>query len=126
MGTVVNYSGSATDPDQGTLPASALSWQIVIHHCPGGSVTRIRSSPCPGWPSGTFTAPDHGDESYFELILTATDNRGLTSTVSRSILPQTVQMTVASAPSGLQVIYDGTIGAAPRLSARRSWGRCTR
>ena len=113
VGTVVNYSGSATDPDQGTLPASALSWQIVIHHCPGGSCHTHPFITVPGVASGTFTAPDHGDESYFELILTATDNRGLTSTVSRNILPQTVQMTVASAPSGLQVIYDGTIGAAP-------------
>ena len=37
VGDVIAYSGSATDPEQGALPASALSWQIVIHHCPGGT-----------------------------------------------------------------------------------------
>jgi glucose/arabinose dehydrogenase len=112
VGTVVNFSGSATDPDEGTLPASALSWQIVIHHCPGGSCHTHPFLSATG-ASGSFTVPDHGDQSFFELILTATDAGGLTSTVSRNIQPQTVQMTVASSPTGLQVIYDGTIGAAP-------------
>ncbi len=112
VGTVVNYAGSATDPDQGTLPASALSWQIVIHHCPGGTC-HIHPLQSGSGASGSFTIPDHGDESYFEIILTATDAGGLTSTVSRTINPQTVQITVATAPTGLQVLYDGTSGTSP-------------
>jgi PA14 domain-containing protein len=84
----------------------------VIHHCPGGSCHTHPFLSAAG-ASGSFTVPDHGDQSFFELILTATDAGGLTSTVSRNIQPQTVQMTVASSPTGLQVIYDGTIGAAP-------------
>ena len=49
-----------------------------------------------------------GDESYFELILTATDNGGLTNSTAVSSHPQTVTVTIASAPSGRQVVYDGT------------------
>ena len=49
----------------------------------------------------------------YEIILTATDAGGLTSTVSRTIQPQTVQMTVTTSPAGLQVLYDGTQGPSP-------------
>jgi PKD repeat protein len=112
VGTVVSYSGSATDPEQGTLPPSALSWQIVIHHCPGGACHTHPFTSFTGT-SGSFTVPDHGDDSYFEIILTATDAGGLTGTASVNIQPQTVQLTVASAPAGLLVTYDGTEAAAP-------------
>ena len=57
--------------------------------------------------------PDHGDESYFEIILTATDGGGLTATTSVSIEPQTVQVTLQTSPAGLQVVYDGTPYTAP-------------
>ena len=29
----ISFSGSATDPEQGTLPGSALDWQLIINHC---------------------------------------------------------------------------------------------
>src|SRR6185295_3675439 len=31
-GGTINLVGSATDPDQGALPSSALHWQIIFHH----------------------------------------------------------------------------------------------
>src|SRR6185312_15797201 len=31
-GQTVSYQGSATDPDNGVLPASALTWTILLHH----------------------------------------------------------------------------------------------
>ena len=31
-GTVINYAGTATDPEDGTLPASAFTWQVDFHH----------------------------------------------------------------------------------------------
>jgi len=62
---------------------------------------------------GNFTAPDHGDESYFEIVLTATDSGGKTDTKSINIYPQTVQITLATKPDGLQVVYDGTSGKVP-------------
>jgi PKD repeat protein len=32
VGDTINFSGHATDAQDGTLPASALSWQVIIHH----------------------------------------------------------------------------------------------
>ena len=34
VGDVVTFSGSGSDAQDGTLPASALMWELVIHHCP--------------------------------------------------------------------------------------------
>ena len=31
-GTTLNYSGSATDPEDGTVPASRFTWRIEFHH----------------------------------------------------------------------------------------------
>ena len=33
VGDQIPFSGTATDPQDGTLPASAYSWNIVLHHC---------------------------------------------------------------------------------------------
>ena len=112
VGDVVTYQGSATSQPQDPIPGATLTWQIVIHHCPQGECHAHPFTTGSG-PSGTFTAPDHGDESHFEIILTATDGGGLSHTVSRTIQPQTVQLTLATSPSGLQVVYDGITGTAP-------------
>ena len=47
------------------------------------------------------------------LTLTAKDSGGLTSTASLNLQPQTVQVTLATTPSGLDVVYDGTKAKAP-------------
>ena len=31
-GNVISYAGTATDPEDGTLPASAFTWQVDFHH----------------------------------------------------------------------------------------------
>jgi regulation of enolase protein 1 (concanavalin A-like superfamily) len=33
VGDRINFSGSATDAEDGTLPASALTWAIIMRHC---------------------------------------------------------------------------------------------
>lgn len=84
VGDVITFSGSGRDPDEGTLPDSALTWQILLHHCPAGACHVHPFTSATG-PSGSFTVPEHGDQIHFELVLTATDSGGLTHTVSRKI-----------------------------------------
>jgi hypothetical protein len=112
VGDVISYSGSATDTQDGSIPASGLSWSIILHHCPGGACHSHPFTTGIGF-SGTFTAPDHGDESYFEIKLTATDSGGLTASASTTIQPQTVKLALQTSPSGLQVIYGGEAGTSP-------------
>lgn len=113
VGDVVSFSGSASDAEDGTVPASGLSWQVIIHHCPGG-VCHSHPFLSQSGASGSFTVPDHGDESHFELVLTATDSSGMKGTASVSLQPQTIQLTLATNPPGLQVVYGGTSYTAPR------------
>ncbi|MEU8227438.1 PQQ-dependent sugar dehydrogenase [Kribbella sp. NPDC048915] len=111
VGDPINFSGSATDPEQGTLPASALTWSLVMHHCPSNCHTHTITSVTAA--SGSFTAPDHEYPSYLELRLTARDAQGLTDTKSVRLDPKTVTTTFASTPTGLPVTVLDKSGKSP-------------
>ena len=106
VGTVVNFSGSATDPQQGTLPPSALSWDLVLQHCPSNCHQHPLQT-FTGVASGSFTAPDHDYPSYLEMRLTATDSGGLSDTTSVRLDPRTVVLTFQTNPGGLQLTVNG-------------------
>ena len=96
----------------GAIPAGSLAWDVLIHHCPGG-VCHVHVLQSSTGSTGSFTVPDHGDDSYFELVLTATDSAGQSNSTSVSITPLTVQLTLGSTPSGLQVIIGGQTVTTP-------------
>ncbi|MCA1683648.1 MAG: Ig-like domain-containing protein, partial [Actinobacteria bacterium] len=112
VGDLITYSGSATDAEDGTVPPERLAWDITISHCPGGTChTHFFTSGSGA--GGSFTVPDHGDDSYFVITLRATDSAGSTGTSSVTIQPHAVQITLQTAPAGLQVVYNGTTATAP-------------
>jgi hypothetical protein len=108
---VINFSGSATDPQDGTLPASALTWDLILHHRPSTCHTHPVQS-FTGVASGSFTAPDHEYPSYLELRLTATDSGGLRHSVSRQLDPRTVVLSFQTTPGGLQLTVGSTTSTA--------------
>jgi glucose/arabinose dehydrogenase len=119
VGDTINFSGSAVDGHGNPLPASALSWTILLHHCIGNT------SDChihflqtfDGIASGSFSAPDHEYPSYLELQLTATDpTNGLTATTNVRLDPQTVTLTLQSTPPGASLSIDGFTGPTPFTS----------
>jgi glucose/arabinose dehydrogenase len=111
VGQGISFSGSATDPEEGTLPASALSWTLIVHHCAsGGNCHEHTDETFPGVASGSFVAPDHGYPFYLELRLTATDSGGRKSTTSVRLNPQTVRLTFASNPTGLRLLVGAGAG----------------
>jgi len=106
-GMVVKYSGSASDFEDGDLPASAFTWQVDFHHD-----THLHPfiAATTGSKTGTFTIPTRGETSsnvYYRIILKVTDSVGLTRTVTRDILPRKADMTFATTPAGLQITLDG-------------------
>lgn len=112
VGSVINFSGTSTDAQQPTLPASAFSWSLIMHHCPSNCHTH----PIQTWTgvtSGSFTAPDHEYPSHLELQLTVTDAGGSSTTVSRQLNPRTVVLNFQSNPSGLQVSVNATTQTTP-------------
>jgi glucose/arabinose dehydrogenase len=79
VGDTVNYSASATDTVDGKLPPSALSWEIVIHHN-----THVHTFSGGAGNTGSIVIANHdpvGTFSY-ELVFTATNTAGLTSSTS--------------------------------------------
>jgi glucose/arabinose dehydrogenase len=129
-GTVINFAGEATDAQDGTLPASAYSWDIVFHH-----QTHIHPhlGPVDGVKNGTFEIPSTGETSHevwYEVKLTVTNSLGLKTTVTRNIYPNTVDITLDTQPQGLQLTLDGVPQVTPKtvkgvVGAKRSLGVST-
>ncbi len=114
---VIDFSGSATDSQGNALPASALSWSVILHHCSSDN-TSCHEHPVQSFEdvaSGSFTAPDHEYPSHLELRLTATDSSG-SDTESVRLDPETVALTFQTNPTGLNL----TVGSS---SARTPFSR---
>jgi glucose/arabinose dehydrogenase/PKD repeat protein len=102
VGDTIPFSGHATDAQDGPLPASALGWSLIMHHCftPTDCHTHLIQT-INGVSSGSFTAPDHRYPCWLELQLTATDSGGLASTTRVRLDPKTVVLTFKTNPGGL-------------------------
>lgn len=112
-GTNLNFSGSGSDPEDGTLPPSSLTWSILFHH---DTHTHPAMSNTTGITSGSWPIPNQGETAanvWYTLSLTVRDAAGLTATATRDIFPVTVPINVTSSPSGLQVLLDGQPATAP-------------
>ena len=101
-------------PQDGALPPSSLSWRVLRHH---DTHTHPFLAPTTG---NDLTiqqpAPEDlgsGTDGYLEILLTATDSSGVTTTVTRDVLPKKVSLTFASSPAGRNVVVAGTTYTAP-------------
>jgi glucose/arabinose dehydrogenase/PKD repeat protein len=107
----ITFSGGATDQQDGDLPPSALTWSLVMQHCPS-TCHQHAIQTFDGVSSGSFVAPDHEYPSYLELRLTATDSGGLQDTKTVRLDPQTTTVSWRSEPSGLSL----TVGASSQVT----------
>jgi len=76
-GALVNFNGSATDAEDGNIPATSLVWTEILHHNTHTHlIKQVTGS------SGSFTAdlPDTIDAYWYELDLKATDSSGVSTT----------------------------------------------
>jgi glucose/arabinose dehydrogenase len=116
-GGSIGFSGHATDAQDGTLPASALRWRLLLHPCPErrgcqGRVVQTRDAVS----SGTMRAPDHRKPGWLELQVTATDSGGWSTTSSVWLRPRTVELTFRTNRSGPvlhDLLVDGTRRSTP-------------
>jgi hypothetical protein len=112
-GMVINYAGTGTDPEDGTLPPSAFTWQVDFHHDAHVHPFIPATS---GSASGSFTVPTVGETSanvWYRMYLTVRDSGGRTRTTQLDIFPRKVTLTLATSPSGLQLKLDGQPVATP-------------
>ncbi|MCE7011908.1 PQQ-dependent sugar dehydrogenase [Kibdelosporangium philippinense] len=114
VGDTVNFSGTAVDPEEGALPASALNWNVVLHHCPTiDNCHQHELTSFPGVSSGSFAAPDHEYPAYLELRLTATDQTGAVAKASKRLDPRVSTVRIETNPPGLTATASGKSGPAP-------------
>src|SRR5262249_22101002 len=82
-GDTIPFAGSASDAQDGSVPASRLSWDIVLGHCTNVGCHQHPLATRTGVRKGTIAGPDHQAPSYIQLTLTATDAVGATTSVTR-------------------------------------------
>jgi len=112
-GDPITFAGSADDAQDGTLPASSLSWTITLQHCADvGGCHAHQMLSLTGVAGGSFPAPDHQYPSYIELQLTATDSGGLRDSATLRLDPRTVDLTFTSDPPGLSL----TVGSSSQVT----------
>ena len=116
VGEQITLRGSATDPQDGQLPDSALSWEVRQWH--NGNHYHPFSSGTGNDLQITAPAPEDlaatGPGNHLQIRLTATDSNGLTKTITQELQPNRVNVTFASQPSGLSLLINGTTFATPR------------
>ncbi len=110
VGDLISFSGTGIDTEDGTLAASSLKWDMRLHH---NEHVHFDELPNTFGASGSYRVTDHGDNTYLELCLIATDTSGQSNRTCVNLYPRTLQVTLNSVPSGLQLGWDGTSRATP-------------
>jgi glucose/arabinose dehydrogenase/PKD repeat protein len=111
VGASVRLSATAADPQDGGLP---VTWTVLRRH---GDHDHPYAGPVTG-PSLTvrFPAPEDLDAtttSRLRVLVSATDSRGLTTTVERLLRPRQVPVTFAGVPSGVEVAVNARLYTTP-------------
>jgi glucose/arabinose dehydrogenase/PKD repeat protein len=113
---LVQFAGQGSD---GTtpLPASALTWDLVVQHCPEIDHCHphvVQSFE--GVAAGSFVAPEHGYPYYLQLILRVTAADGRQATAVSRLDPLTAEIAIDSEPPGLPIALNQTAFATPRTA----------
>ncbi|MBP1222520.1 PQQ-dependent sugar dehydrogenase [Flavobacterium sp. 1355] len=114
---IVNFSATATDTEDGTLPASAFSWSMDLFHedVPGAGHSHPGASP-QGVSSGTFVASNQGEKTpnvWYRFTVKVTDSDGLTASSFVDIHPNLVDVTATSSPALLNLEFNQKTVTAP-------------
>lgn len=112
-GETISYSGSATDPEDGTLGGARFTWRVDFHH---DDHSHPFIDPHSGATSGSFAIPRTGETSanvWFRITLTVRDSGGLTHTTTRDVHPRVATVTLRTQPAGGQLALDGQPVASP-------------
>ncbi len=114
-GDLISFSGSATDPD-GTLLPTDFKWEVFFLH---NEHTHPAFGPIFDT-LGSFSIPsaghDFSDDTGYRIVLTVTDVDGLETQTSVEVLPDKVDLTLDTVPTGLTVLFDGLPRTTPFIA----------
>lgn len=118
FGDVMSFAGSATDPQDGTLPPSALTWTILFEHHALDNPnhhTHPFFPPTSGITHGTVTL-NFGEtdaDVWYRIFLTAMNSYGLSQTTFTDVTPRVAQLKITSTSHLFPVLLDGSPQTAP-------------
>jgi glucose/arabinose dehydrogenase len=112
-GDVIKISGTATDPEDGPLPASAFEWYLLLHH---NTHTHPELGPIDGKTKLKYTVPhvfETDPDIWLRIHLIVTDSEGVKTEVTRDVLPKMSSLSFDTVPAGNAVILDGQPASTP-------------
>lgn len=121
-GQTVSFSGTATDPTDGVLPASAYTWTVdeyvdgVLRPTYYAEVADPFSGPTTGSTSGSVTIPTDPSQvpgSFYRITLSVTDSQGLTTVVTQDLHPNLVTWSTSTNVPGTGYSVDGSWETGP-------------
>lgn len=100
VGETLDLAATATDAEDGSLPPSSITFSTVQRHCAYGGTCHAHPGPVVGEQQSpgrcVVVIGDHGDDSYLEVVVTARDVQGATTTQVVRVDPTYRHLTVAS------------------------------
>ncbi|MBL8863021.1 MAG: PQQ-dependent sugar dehydrogenase [Planctomycetes bacterium] len=112
-GDTIRFDAWALDAEDGPLPASALTTQVVLVHL---AHTHPFLGPLPGAAHGAFTIPVTGHEpadTHYLVRAVARDSSGLESERTVPLLPAIARVVIGTKPAGIPLSVDGVPVATP-------------
>ena len=108
VGQPFTVSATATDPEDGALPGSSISWRIKREHA---NHVHPFLGPVTGQSvSGTYPAPESlyaAVDSRLLVEVTVADSKGHTARATRVLRPQRATLTFLTMPRGGVVVLEG-------------------
>lgn len=104
-GDMISFSGTGTDPEDGTLSANAFNWVVEFHHNvhfhPGPFIS-------PGIKNGSFstTFGEPSADVFFRIILIVSDTQGQKDSAFVDIHPVTSTIHLVSQPPGRELLLE--------------------
>lgn len=121
-GDTISFSGTANDAVDGSLPASAYTWQAdfynngVAQPFYNAEVAHPFYGPINGITSGTFQIPQdlpNSATTFYRITLTVVDSLGIQTVVTRDIHPTQTSWSVNTNIPGAAYVVDGTWHTTP-------------
>jgi len=118
VGDRIPFSATADDPD---FEVVSMDWDVKILHCPAACHSHPFTA-FSGVSGGEIVTLPHEYPSHLVLTLTARDQRGLTTQVSKELFPEPVEVELVSDPPGLPLGFNARTEAAPFTATMISGG----
>jgi len=114
-GDLIQFSGTADDPEDGPLGATAFTWRVDFHH---DEHFHPFFPPTGGISAGEFTTASAGETApdvWYRIHLRVEDSEGRAFTTSEDVFPELATFSLETVPTGLQVTLDGQPHTAPHV-----------